>query len=168
MINIKEMIKKNEGVRYYAYKDTVGLWTCACGENLLRPGSKARLEQAGIDHAKVWAAIREAEALGKSRTIPVVTEPQVDKLLELEIEDCVESLKKMFPKWDEMPDNARAVLIDMRFNLGSAGLSSFVNTMKAFKDGDWKKAADGIAKSKYATQVGKRADRNIKLLLDIK
>jgi GH24 family phage-related lysozyme (muramidase) len=167
VIDLIKMLKENEGVRYCAYKDSVGLWTLGCGENIERPGANDRLKSVGVNPDMVWAAIEEAKKAGKSKTVPLVTDKQVDDLLQSELEHCIKDLD-FVSGFDSMPDQARAVLIDMRFNLGGKGLRQFKQTLKAFEKGDWRAAADGLMNSAMAKQVPNRVNKNVKLLLSIK
>lgn len=167
-IDIIKMLKENEGVRYCAYKDSLGIWTVACGHNLEASGSNDKLKAVGVNPDMVWAAIEEAKKAGKSKTVPLVSDPQVDALLQTEVDVCIKDLKGMFSKFDDMPDQAKAVLIDMRFQLGRSGILGFKTTMKAFEKSDWGGACEGIAKSKMATQVPNRVSKNIALLRSIK
>lgn len=51
----------------------------------------------------------------------------------------------------------RAVLVDMIFNMGFAGVSAFKNMLRALRDKDFDTAAKALLDSVYAKQVGKRA-----------
>ena len=62
--------------------------------------------------------------------------------------------------WVERLDEVRQrVLLDMAFNLGIGGLLGFKNTLATIKAGDYQKAAAMMLDSKWARQVGRRADR---------
>lgn len=62
--------------------------------------------------------------------------------------------------WAKNLDEARyAVLLNMCFNLGLAGLLGFKNTLAMVQAGDYAGAAEGMLASKWAKQVGARADR---------
>ena len=51
------------------------------------------------------------------------------------------------------------VLLNMCFNLGSGGLLEFRKSLAAMERGDFETAAREMKASKWATQVGDRADR---------
>jgi len=53
----------------------------------------------------------------------------------------------------------QAVLINMSFNLGIAGLLGFTMTLALIKEGRFEEAAAEMLRSKWATQVGMRATR---------
>lgn len=59
--------------------------------------------------------------------------------------------------WDALSLRRKAALIDWCFNLGRARASTFTNTLLAIKHSRWQDAAHGLRSSKWATQVGKRA-----------
>jgi lysozyme len=52
----------------------------------------------------------------------------------------------------------------MAFNLGIKKLMEFKNTLKAMSEGRYADAADGMRKSLWAKQVGKRAERLIHIM----
>jgi lysozyme len=50
-------------------------------------------------------------------------------------------------------------MINMCFNLGITGLCGFKNTLGMIQRKEYSKAADNMLQSKWARQVGKRANR---------
>jgi len=56
------------------------------------------------------------------------------------------------PAWASLSDVRRAVLIDMAFQLGAAGLAKFVRLRQALDAGDMGAAAREIASSRAAEQ----------------
>lgn len=62
--------------------------------------------------------------------------------------------------WTINLDDARvAVLINMCFNLGIAGLLGFHNMLSLIQSGNYTAAANAMLESKWASQVGLRAVR---------
>ncbi len=59
----------------------------------------------------------------------------------------------------QLDDVRQRVLLDMAFNMGIGGLLSFKNTLATIKAGDYTKAAAMMLDSKWAGQVGQRAER---------
>ena len=53
----------------------------------------------------------------------------------------------------------RAVLVNMRFNMGLGGLLGFRKMLDAAEAGDWQRAAAEMLDSRWARQVGDRAQR---------
>ena len=127
-------LRRDEGVIPHAYQDSLGYWTIGVG----------RL----IDKRKG----------GK------LTDEEIDYLLMNDVKECVEDLDKHLPWWRSLSDARRRVLVNMRFNLGMAGLLGFKNTLKFIETGDYSRAASNMLLSKWAKQVGQRANRLSKMM----
>lgn len=71
-----------------------------------------------------------------------------------------------YPWWDAVKnDPVRAnVILSMAFNLGLATLRQFHQTLAAIADKRWADAAKGMRDSRWATQVGARAERLAKMM----
>jgi lysozyme len=65
------------------------------------------------------------------------------------------SLLHFFTQLDE---NRQIALVDMCFNLGVQGFLNFKNMILALESGDYERAAKEMLDSKWAEQVGARAD----------
>lgn len=127
-------LRRDEGVIDHAYQDSLGYWTIGVGR-LIDKRKGGRL-----------------------------TDEEIDYLLLNDIKECTEDLDKNLPWWRSLTDARRRVLVNMRFNLGMAGLLGFKNTLKFIETGDYKKAADNMLLSKWAKQVGQRANRLAKMM----
>lgn len=66
--------------------------------------------------------------------------------------------------WRSTPLNVQRVLANMCFNLGYTGLSKFVKMLDSIRKGEYTLASQHLLNSKYARQVGARADRLALLL----
>ncbi len=148
----KEMLKRNEGVRNKVYKDSLGIPTIGVGLNLRRLDSRERLAAVGAAYDDIL--------VGKA----ILTDAQIDTLLAEDIDDCVKDLKALLPKFDAYPPEARAVLVDLRFNLGGKGLRGFNHTLDEFRAGRFSAAGDRLKKSVWFLQVGRRAKENVAIL----
>lgn len=142
------VLKQHEGVRSRVYKDSLGIETVGVGFNLRRADARQRLHAANADYDAVFA--------GKTS----LTAQQVDALLHADIADCLADLQTLFTSFGSMPLPAQEVLVDMRFQLGGAGLRGFTNTLKAFREQRWRDAAAGMRASLAYKQTPVRWGEN--------
>ena len=77
---------------------------------------------------------------------------------------AIEPLERYLPWYRECPDPVKRVLINLMFNMGPKTLLGFHNTLAFIKKGDYSRAASHLLQSKYARQVGDRAERLAALL----
>lgn len=132
--SIIEQLILHEGVREYAYQDSLGYWTIGVGRLIdKRKGGRLRPDE-------------------------------IEYLLKNDIREHQEALVRALPWVEELDPIRQKVLLDMAFNLGVNGLLGFKNTLAMVKAGDYKGAARGMLASKWATQVGTRAVRLAKMM----
>jgi lysozyme len=133
-MNIRDLISLHEGRVPYGYPDSLGYLTIGVGHL--------------IDKRKG----------GK------LPEQLIDALLDYDINVHAEGLRNAL-SWVKNLDPVRyAVLVDMAFNLGVAGLLTFKNTLRAVEEGRYLDASAGMLASKWATQVGSRARRLARMM----
>lgn len=80
-------------------------------------------------------------------------------LLANDIQNVQDALSQAFPWTDALDEIRRFALINMAFNLGLAGLSGFKNMLSHIQAGEYDAAAEAMTDSKWAEQVGARAQR---------
>jgi len=126
---IRHLIR-DEGLRLKPYKDTVGKTSIGVGRNLDDTG------------------ISEGEAMA---------------LLENDLDRAEALLDRKAPWWRGLDSVRQEIMVNLVFNMGwgdgTRGLSSFKNTLASIKAGLWVNAARGLRASKWARQVGARAER---------
>lgn len=87
------------------------------------------------------------------------------QILEDDLVIAITDCKNAFA-WLGTIDSVRQdVLYDMAFNLGIDRLKCFVHFLAAMKAGDWKTAAREMLDSKWAAQVGHRANELAGMIL---
>jgi len=86
------------------------------------------------------------------------------QILEDDIVRAMGELNRVAPFWSSLDDVRQRVLTNMVFNLGGDGLAKFVKMLAAAKEGDFDRASDEMADSKWAQQVGARAVRLITMM----
>lgn len=127
-------LKRDEGLRLKAYKDTVGVWTIGYGHAHVAPGTV--WTQAQAEAQLVKDIIKHNEELAQALPWVVRLDPARRRVLQ------------------NMAFN---------LGIGSAargtGLLGFKNTLALIQAGEYEKAAANMLKSKWAGQVGNRAKR---------
>ena len=96
--------------------------------------------------------------VGRNLTDIGITADESAYLLSGDIDRAVRGLFARYPTWFPNLDPVRqAVLVNMAFNLGLAGLAGFRHTLDCVARGQYGEASDAMLASKWATQVGHRA-----------
>lgn len=133
-----KLIKLHEGSRSHAYNDLSG--------KAIVPNGDARV------------------TIGVGRNIdvrggPGLRDSEIEHLLFNDIQEGARELEKTFPWFVPISDVRKAVLIDMRHNLGMERLLKFEQTLKLIGIASYRSAATQMLKSLWAKQVGQRAER---------
>jgi len=90
-------------------------------------------------------------------------EDEIALMLRNDVTSVVRDLDKNFPWWARMTPARQNALANMCFNLGIVRLSGFKHTLALLEAGQYEAASVEVLKSKWATQVGARADRIARL-----
>lgn len=123
-----EDLRRHEGCRLKAYKDTVGVWTIGYGHT--GPEVKEGLE---------------------------ISQEQADDWLVEDVEEAIRDAKAVVASFDALDFARKTVMVNMAFNLGRKKLSTFHATLAAVNAGDYQSAALHMLASRWATQVKGRA-----------
>ncbi|MDR5772071.1 MULTISPECIES: glycoside hydrolase family protein [unclassified Caballeronia] len=83
----------------------------------------------------------------------------IDLIFELDIQDVEADLDRNLTWWRNLSPVRQRVLLNMCFNMGIGTLLTFKNTLVAMQNGSYAAAAAGMLASRWATQVGDRAER---------
>ena len=132
--DLKAELERDEGRVPYAYQDSLGYWTCGVGF-LIDRQKGGRIPDAVIDF---W--------------------------LDYEIKEKASALQAHFPWFLSLDDVRQNAIVNMAYNLGISGISNFHRMLSALQEHDFDKAADEMAESKWAHQVGDRATRLITMM----
>ena len=122
-------LHRDEGSVRHAYQDSEGLWTIGVGHL--------------IDERRGGGISKDVERY----------------ILDEDVAAVVAALDIHMVWWRSMPEAAQRALANMVFNLGLNGVAGFKRMVSALERKDYAKAADEALDSKWATQVGERADR---------
>lgn len=89
--------------------------------------------------------------------------PLSDRAVQTILEDDVSAAKAGLDAalpWAASLDDARyGALLNLTFNMGIGGLTGFPRMLRAVQAGQWDVAAKELLDSRYARQVGPRAER---------
>ena len=83
---------------------------------------------------------------------------EAELMLEHDLDRAIQAAREVIPGFDELDEVRQAVLVDMAFNLGRAGLAGFRRFRAALALGDFERAASEMLDSLWARQVGRRAE----------
>lgn len=126
---LETQLRRDEGEVLHAYLDSLGFTTIAVG----------RL----IDKRKGGGISKEESAM----------------LLRNDISKVAAGVAQALPWSAQLDEARRGVLLNMAFQMGLQGLLGFKNTLATIQAGDYKKAAQQMLQSKWATQTPQRAKR---------
>lgn len=88
-----------------------------------------------------------------------ITEDESDYLLESRIRRAESDLDRALPWWRGLSEARQRALINMAFNMGVPRLLGFGNMIHALHGGEYDRAAAEALDSRWARQVGARAQR---------
>lgn len=87
-----------------------------------------------------------------------ITEEEADYLLSHDIQIAVSESQQAFTWIVRLSESRQNVIYNMAFNMGIPTLSRFRNMIAAIEKKDYGLAADEMLDSRWAKQVGKRAE----------
>ena len=141
---LREQLKIDEGCVYEIYNDHLGYPTF------------------GIGHL-----VRESDPENGSPVGTKVSEDRVADAFDDDIEIVLSDCNKLYPDFEDLPEEVQQIIANMMFNLGRPRLSKF-RGMKAGVDAkDWNRAADEMVDSRWYAQVGRRAERLVERMREI-
>lgn len=146
-VDIQEQIALHEGQVNYPYKDSRGFWTIGIG-HLIGDGSDEALARSGYSKYT------------KDNPMP---DEEVSTLFQKDL-DKHKKIAESYPFYEGMSDEGKKAILDLTFNMGDFynkkkpdGSYEWKNLREQLNRGDWNAAADNLASSAYARQVGNRA-----------
>ena len=84
---------------------------------------------------------------------------EIDFILDNDIEVVMSEVSVTFDWFFDLSEVRQRVVADMIFNMGLPRFKQFKKMIAALEEGDWSEAANQMMDSKWAKQVGKRAER---------
>ena len=139
-------LERDEGFRAEPYLDTVNQWTIGIGRNLSSKGLSREELLYLFDHQPM-------------------THDFALYLLKRDVEQIDAALYSALPWYRGLDDVRQGVLLNMGM-MGVGRLLGFKRMLAAMENEDWETAARELLDSKYARQVGARAERLAERLRD--
>lgn len=135
-------LTRDEGLRLVAYDDATG-----------KP-------------LKVGDTIKGHITIGIGRALDVhgISPDECQYLLGNDVDAFTAELRKALPYFDTLSDERQRVLVNMAFNMGTAGLLSFHDTLRYVQEGRYELAAKAMEDSHWYTQTGDRAKRLVVMM----
>jgi len=127
--DLTKQLRRDEGEVLHAYQDHLGFWTIGVG----------RL----IDKRKGGGITREESAA----------------LLANDIGKFMAEVRSKIPWFDQLDEARQGVLLNMAFQMGTAGLLGFKNTLAMVQRGEYDRASEALLNSLWARQTPNRAKR---------
>jgi lysozyme len=128
-MDVVQQLRREEGVRASAYQDHLGYWTIGVG----------RL----IDARKGGG----------------LSDDEIDYLLANDVAKRTAEVRAALPWYDTLNPARQAVLVGMAFQMGTAGMLAFKQTLAAVRDERYANAAALMLQSSWAKQTPGRANR---------
>lgn len=128
-MNLRTLLERDEGRRKSVYQDHLGFWTLGVGR------------------------------LVDGRRGGGLSDEEIDFLLDNDIKAKTAEVRAALPWFDSLDEVRQAVLVSMAFQMGTAGLLKFKNTLSMIERGDYSGAAHGMLESLWAKQTPLRATR---------
>ena len=141
---LREQLKIDEGCVYEIYNDHLGYPTF------------------GIGHL-----VRESDPENGSPLGNEVSEDRVANAFDDEIGIVLSDCNKLYPAFEDLPEEAQQIIANMMFNLGRPRLSKFVGMKRGVDAKDWNLAAEEMVDSRWYAQVGRRAERLVERMREI-
>ena len=141
---LREEIEYDEGSVNEIYLDHLGLATFGVG-HLVR---------------------KEDPEYGWEVGTPVDADRCVEAFNE-DIKTVVSDCYKLYPDFDDLPEEAKRIIANMMFNMGRPRLSKFKGMKRGVDARDWNAAADEMVDSRWYRQVTNRADRLVERMRNI-
>ena len=94
-----------------------------------------------------------------------VSEDRVDACFASDIQITLNDCNKLYPNYDDLPEEVQLIIANMMFNMGYPRMSGFKKMKEAVDSGDWVEASEQMKDSRWYNQVTNRADRLVNRMM---
>ena len=96
-----------------------------------------------------------------------VSEDRCIEAFNSDIENVLSDCHRLYPDFDDLPEEVQRIIANMMFNMGRPRLSKFKGMKRGVDAKNWNAAADEMVDSKWYRQVTKRADRLVERMRNV-
>jgi len=122
---------------------------------------EGRMKTMYKDSVGVWTI-----GVGHNLEARGISDRAMDVILGDDLESTERDVLAMLPRVANLSPARQGVIFNMAFNLGRAGLLGFSKMLSAVWEEDWERAATEMLASRWAHQVGPRAHRLAKQMVE--
>ena len=97
----------------------------------------------------------------------VVSEDRCIEAFDSDIQNVLSDCHRLYPDFDDLPEEVQRIVANMMFNMGRPRLSKFKGMKRGVDAKDWNAAADEMVDSRWYRQVTKRADRLVERMRNV-
>lgn len=144
-IKYENMLGFDEGKRLYAYLDTEKILTCGIGHNLKADNGFTILNRTLVKGS-------------------LITELECTALFNHDLEKVQSGLQSHLPGYLALSANNKAVLVNMCFNMGLAGVLGFKNMITAMRTGNINETVACLKNSQLYHQLPERVERLVQVI----
>ena len=131
MDKLIDTLKRHEGIKHFAYRDSLGILTIGCGRN--------------ISNSPINKGIG-------------ISDDEIDFMLQNDIERTIKELSREYTWFNELEEGARRdAIINLHFNLGRPRFAKFKKAIAHMEAANHDMAAIEFLDSRWAKQVKGRS-----------
>ena len=134
---LRNMLARHEGLRLKPYPCSRNHMTIGYGWNLKNPLPRSIDAYLNINGE--------------------ITKEMAEKLLDISMDTAIRQAWDIFPQFGGFSERRQMALVDWLFNVGIGTALTFRRTLAAIYAGEWGKAADAMADSRWFGQTGDRS-----------
>ncbi|MDD5731443.1 MAG: glycoside hydrolase family protein [Patescibacteria group bacterium] len=168
---LKQQLQSDEGLRLYPYKDTNKKCTIGYGHNLEGGSNSSFTSATNMDPADFISKCCP-DAKAQCSGAPTITQDQADAIFSSDLSSLQASAASIVGQdtYDSLPGSAKQILVEMRFQLGEAGLRKFKDMIAALQASppNFPEAANQIRDSRLYDQTTSRAENQATRMENVK
>ena len=147
-VDVKQLYKEiasDEGKVLHPYLCTEGHPTIGIGHKIL--------------HTDPESSLPMKDAYDGAPEEECITEHRCYELFQEDVQIAIDGCRRIYDNWEELPQEAQHVLVNMCFQMGTTVLSKFKNMNEAIEAQAWGQVALEMMDSRWSKQTPARSNR---------